>query len=149
MRPQRPDLKVIEQSSLSKKWLKLAIDKGLDGVVLNLARLDTELAFPALSAMFERLIKSKLGSVEYWRLHAATSIMIDLGHPGSVDAMLAIIKRLSESSSYYGTWILNKINDLPPAEAIPKLEALLPSLKDKIADEVINHIYTLKHRLTK
>lgn len=148
-RPVHRGLRTYEPSTISNKWLALGAEKNLDGIILNLARLDKKKAWPALSALFDKLIKAKTGSREFWMLHGVTTTMIDIEHPERVDAMISVIKRLSDSTSYYGTWILNKISDLPAKEALPKLEALLPTLKDKIADEVIGHIYVLKHGLTK
>jgi hypothetical protein len=139
-----------EPASISKNWLKLAIEKNIEPVILNLASLDKSASWPALKKLFDKYIKAKSGSRDFWTLHTVTNAMVSVQHPDSVDAMIAVIQRLSETTSgYYGAWILNKISDLPAAEAVPKLEALLPSIKDKVADEVIGHIYVLKHGLTK
>lgn len=148
--PNRPHRywRAYEPSQISKKWLELAIEKNLDEVTMVLARLDKKKAWPALSAMYEKAMKAKSGSRDFWTISQVLSAMIEAEHPDRVDAMIALIKRLSSSTSYYGSWILQKIPDLPPKEAVTKLEALLPSLKDRLADDVISYIFVLKHGLS-
>ncbi len=138
--------KTYAPSSISKKWLELAIEKNLETVVINLSRLDKKKAWPALSAQFDKYIKAKSNSRDFWMLHGLINAMIDTEHPDRVDAMISIIKRLSDSTAYYySTWLLGKISYLPAKEALPKLEAILPSLKDHVADVVISHLHILKH----
>lgn len=147
-RPVYRGWRTYEPSNFSKKWLELGIEKNLEGIVINLARLDKKKAWPALSALLDKHLKAKGSGRDYWTLNELISSIVEVEHPERVDAMIAIIKRLASSTSYYGSWILNKLSDLPPKEALPKLEALLPSLKDRLADDVISHIYVLKHGLT-
>jgi hypothetical protein len=138
------DFSQMDVTGLSKKWLELAIERGISGILTRLAVLDKKKAQPALSSLFDSLIKSKTSSPEFGDLSRVIAAMIQVEHPASVDSMLEIIKKLSDSPTYHSQWILRHIASLPPQETLPKLEALLPSLADKVANEVIDSMYTLK-----
>ena len=60
-----------------------------------------------------------------------------------------LIKKFARSKSgygYYGIsyWVGRLISRLPPAEALPKLEALLPTLPEKMIDQLLDSVTELK-----
>ena len=75
--------------------------------------------------------------------------MIRVGHPEATNATIELITKFAKSKSsytYYGYyWIGHLIPRLPKAEALPKLEALLPTLPEKMIDQLLGYVTELKH----
>ncbi len=130
--------------NLSKKWLELSIQLELDDLITNLATLDKKLAQSALQNLFAKKIEAKTNSQDFWYLDRVLESMVAVEHPALVDSVIEAIKKLSTSPSHNGTWILRHVALLPPQEALPKLEALLPTLSGKIANSVIESVIALK-----
>ncbi len=74
--------------------------------------------------------------------------MVDVQHPEATDAVIELIKRSAKSKTAYGYyWIGHLIPQLPPDEAVPKLDALLPTLPEKMIDQLLDSVTTLKNRV--
>ena len=71
--------------------------------------------------------------------------MIRIGHPKAVDYFLKALEKAGKRKDryYYAWWLLRLIPDLPKS-AVSKIEAILPSMNEKIIDEVIPHLEELK-----
>ncbi|MCA9195000.1 MAG: HEAT repeat domain-containing protein [Planctomycetales bacterium] len=138
------DSQSMDVTRLSKKWLELAIRLGIVAIVTQLATLDKKMASPALLSLFTKLMGLNPATREFWEVDGVLHAMIQVEHPALVDSMLTVIKKLAEASPHSVHWILRHIALLPAKEAIPKLEALLPSLPDHIANQVIDSVFILK-----
>ena len=80
---------------------------------------------------------------------AVLDAMIRVGHPGATDAVVELIERFARAKSPYGYsgfsyWVGRLIPRLPRDEALPKLEALLPTLPEKMIDQLLDYVTELK-----
>jgi hypothetical protein len=129
-------------ANLDTQWLDLAV---------QLARADLvqALAVPGhagANALLAELFQQRLGKSGYdHELMGILDTMSRVGHPAATDATIELIKKSAKASSAYGYyWLGHLIPRLPKAEALPKLEALLPTLPEKLIDQVLDSITTLK-----
>ena len=78
---------------------------------------------------------------------SALQTMVRIRHPGATDAVIEFLKRSSKARSPYGNyWITALVPELPRDEAVPKLEALLPTLPEKLVDQLLDSVAELKNR---
>ena len=72
--------------------------------------------------------------------------MIRVRHPEATDATIELIKKLAAATKHaYGYYRLGPDDSqLPKAEAVPKLEALLPTLPEKMIDQLLDYVTQLK-----
>ncbi|MEZ6135926.1 MAG: HEAT repeat domain-containing protein [Pirellulaceae bacterium] len=132
--------------SLSPQWLDLAVKLQHPALVLTLAAPGHAPSAKMLLDLFNAtLAKSK-------DLHAVSEIlsaMIRANHPAATDCMVAAIEKRAKLTHSYGFyWIGQLITLLPAAEAVPKLEALLAKLPEKIIDQLMDYLVELKSRGT-
>lgn len=126
-------------TSLDPRWLDLAVQLDNSDLVQALARPGHDGARDYLSLQFQR----ELGKTNSeYQLTRVLETMIRIGHPGATDWLVELITKLGRSKSpfaYYGIsyWIGRLIPRLPRNEALPKLEALLPSLPERMVDQLL------------
>ncbi len=81
--------------------------------------------------------------------HEATELlqaMIRIGHPGATEAVIDALKRAAKDTYFYASyWYGRMIPDLPRS-AYAKFEELLPTLPDKMVDQLMESILTLKNK---
>jgi hypothetical protein len=99
-----------------------------------------------LTALFKREV-GKAGNE--FQLSGILETMIRINHPGATDGVIETINKFARvKTTYVGNvyahWIGRLIPQLPRAEALPKLEALLPTLPEKMIDQLLNHVTELK-----
>jgi hypothetical protein len=125
---------------LDPRWLDAAVEAQSLALVCKLARPDHAAAGQFLS---EKLTKTK----EPHEPHQILQTMVRIGHPGAADAVIAaIIKEAKDTThTYYGYWYGRLIADLPRS-ALPKIEALLPTLPDKMVDRLMDSVLALKNK---
>ena len=71
--------------------------------------------------------------------------MIRVGHPDATNATIELIKKSAKAGAAYGHyWLGHLIPRLPKEEAVPKLEALLPTLPERMIDQLLGFITDLK-----
>lgn len=130
-------------ATLDPKWLDLAISLGRNDLVYALCMPGNSKANAALSkALSEACSAGNDGEAM-----PALQTMVRIHHPGATDAVIDLLKRGSKSKSRYGNyWITSLIPLLPPDEAVPKLEALLSTLPDKLVDQLLDSVAELKSR---
>jgi hypothetical protein len=127
--------------ALDPRWLDAAVDAGLTELVCHLARPGHAKANAYLAAHLAGLKKP----------HEALEVlrtMVRVGHPDAADALAdALTKQAKESSSYfyYSYWYVRMIPDLP-RNALPRIEALLPTLPDKMVDQLMDSVMALKNK---
>jgi hypothetical protein len=130
-------------TNLDPQWLDLAVRLGRSDLVQALAMPGHAGANSVLTEAFrEKLSKS---AVDYGILDILET-MIRVGHPEATDATIQLIKRSAKAGSAYGYhWLgAHLIARLPKAEALPKLEALLPTLPEKMIDVLLGYVTELK-----
>lgn len=125
---------------LDPRWLDVAVEAQSVDLVCALARPGHSQANQFLS---DHLISLK-------KPHEALQVletMVRIGHPGAADAAIDALKRQSKDTSYYsvGYWCGRLIAELPRA-ALPKFEELLPTLPDKMVDQLMDSVLALKNK---
>ncbi len=131
---------------LDPRWLDLAVRLKQMPLVQVLARPGHEASTALVGQAFqEQLAKSK----DPYDLAHLLETMIRVQHPDAIDATLAAITKGAKTSraSWGLFWILRQIRNLPQ-EAVPRLEALLPSLPEKIVDDMLDQIADLKSQVS-
>jgi hypothetical protein len=137
-------------ADLDPRWLDLAVRLDRADLVQELAVPGHAGAIEYLSAIFRQgMSKSR---AEY-NLFEVLGTMARVGHPGATDAVIELIEKLARAKSpygYYGLsyWIGGLIPKLPRAEALPKLEALLPTLPESMVDHLLDSVTELKQATT-
>lgn len=138
----KPEFKWI--SGLDPKWLDLAVKLGRADLVEALAVPGHAKANVLLATLFQQELKESGVSFD---LAGILDAMIRVGHPGATDATIELIMRSAKNPDCYrGFWLGPLILHLPKAEALPKLEALLPTLPEKMIDQLLDYIAELKNQ---
>ena len=129
-------------ANLDPQWLDLAVKLGRADLVQALAVPGHANA----NALLAELFRQRLGkSGDDHELIGILDTMIRVGHPEATDATIELINRSATAKSAYGYyWIGHLIPRLPRAEAVPKLKALLPTLPEKMIDQVLDYVTALK-----
>jgi hypothetical protein len=129
-------------ADLDPQWLDLAVDLGRFDLVQSLAVPGHAKANALLADLFQQ----RLGkSADDHELIGILDTMIRVGHPEATDATIELFKRSAKAKSAYGYyWISHLIPRLPKAEALPKLEALLPTLPEKMIDQFLDFVAALQ-----
>jgi HEAT repeats len=134
----------LRSGDLDPRWLDLAVESGRVDLVLALAVPEHAGANALLAEQFHE----ELGEGRFKPLlFGILDTMVRIGHPEATAATIELIKRSARSSDYLRHyWIGALTPRLPPAEAIPKLEALLPTLPENMIDPLLGHITKLKEQ---
>jgi hypothetical protein len=129
-------------ATLDSQWLDLAVKHGRADLVQALARP----GHAGANALLTKLFQERVGkSTDDHEMFSVLDTMIRVSHPGATDATIELIKRIAAAKSGYGYyWIGHLAPRLPKAEALPKLEALLPTLPEKLIDQVLDAVTRLK-----
>ena len=77
------------------------------------------------------------------QVREAVTVMVRLGHPKATDALIASYEKTIGQANAY--WYYPLIPGLPKS-AIPRLEAVLPKLKDREADQWLAAIQQLREK---
>ncbi|NUQ62338.1 MAG: HEAT repeat domain-containing protein [Pirellulales bacterium] len=130
-------------AKLDPRWLDL-------GVRLERFDLVQALAVPGHAKANDLLLKffkQRLAkSVEDYELLGVLETMIRVRHPDATDAVVELIKKRAKAKRAYASyWLGHLIPRLPKDEALPKLEALLPTLPEKMIDELLDYVTELKN----
>lgn len=129
-------------STLDPQWLDLAVK-------LRRTDLLQVLAIPghtAANKLLAELFRERLGkSGSDHELVGILGTMVRVGHPGATDATIELIRSHAKAKFAYGCYGLTfLIPQLPRDEALPKLEALLPTLPEKMVDQLLDAMAQLK-----
>lgn len=125
------------------RWLDLAVEAEEAEVVVQLAQPGHKGAQAFLRKEYDRLLKKN----DIHDLDDVLEALIRTNHPDSTDCLIEGIKKFTKGKQSWGLyWIARQIPDLPPAEALPKLEALLPSLDEKVVDSMIGFMEELRSK---
>ncbi len=128
---------------LDPRWLDLAVEQNHLELVHSLARPGHAAANALLSQALEDYLKK---SKELWDGGQIVRTMIRVQHPDAVDAAIRLIEKHAQDNQAYGLYWLGQLIPQLPKEAVPRLEALLPTLPDKAIDQLLDYITELKTR---
>ena len=122
---------------LDPRWLDAAVDAGSVELVCSLARPGHSAANRLLS---EQLVRAK-NPQELLRT------MVRIQHPDAIDALIAALKEQARGKYHYylGYWYGPMIADLPRS-ALARIDELLPTLPDKMVDQLMEHVLALKDK---
>jgi hypothetical protein len=126
---------------LDARWLDAAVESGSQDLVCRLARPD----HPGTN----KFLAGKL--TELKKPHEAQEVlrtMIRIRHPGATEAVVNELKKLAKEPShhyYLSYWYGPMIADLPRS-ALATFEALMPTLPDKMVDQLMESVLALKNK---
>lgn len=130
-------------ATLDPQWLELAISLGRNDLVCALSTPGNSKANAFLSKAFSEACTA----AKEHEAMSALQTMVRIRHPGATDAVIEFLKRGNKAKSPYGNyWITALVPELPREEAVPKLEALLPTLPEKLVDQLLDSVAELKNR---
>lgn len=137
------DLKtVVKDHELDPRWLDAAMSTQDTEIVTILARPKHKPTLAYLSQAFKDLVSSKedLG-YQAWNL---LETMVRIEHPQVVEHFLAALQRVaSKKQTYYSYWLTRIIPSLPKSAVAP-IEAMLPTMDEKLADQVAPYLAELQ-----
>jgi HEAT repeat protein len=130
--------------NLDPQWLDLAVSLGRIDLVHVLSVPGHAKANALLARLFNESCRAGNDSESF----AALNTMVRVRHPEATDAAIELIKLSAKSKTAYRYyWIGHIIPKLPRDEAVPKLEALLPTLPEKMIDQLLDSVAELKNRV--
>lgn len=130
-------------AGLSPRWLDLVVEIGDQDLTMLLARPGHPLIEQALYNIFHNSLAS--GKSIYDMMHIV-ELMLRLQHPEAEDAVMASIQKFTKSTYYHFGWFGRLIPKLSKETAVPKLEALLPTLPEKVSAQLIDYVVELKNQ---
>ncbi len=130
-------------AALDPEWLDLAVRLDNLDLVETLAVPGHAKANTFLSRRFKQLpAKSK----DEFDLYGILEALVRVGHPEATDTVIEVIKGIAEGGRAYSFHGLGMfLSKLPKAEAVPKLEALLPTLPENVIDQLHDYVTQLKN----
>jgi hypothetical protein len=125
---------------LDPRWLDAAVDTGSEELVCSLARPGHSATNRLLSEQLARK-KRPLERLDLLRT------MARIHHPEAIDALIADLKEEAKEKypGYVRCWYGPMVADLPRS-ALARIEELLPTLPDKMVDELMEHVQALKDK---
>ena len=125
---------------LDPRWLDAAVDAQSVELVCQLAR-------PGHAAS-NRFLSDQLAKLK--KTHDAQEVlrtMVRVKHPEATDALIEAIKSQAKETGhhYFSYWYGRMIADLPKS-SLPRLEELLPTLPDKMVDQLMDSVLALKNK---
>jgi hypothetical protein len=128
---------------LDPRWLDAAVNAGAGAVelVCDLAR-PGHAAANSSSPHNSRRTKQPHEALEVLRT------MVRIRHPDAADSLIAALKNMAKDTPHYyylSYWYGPMIADMPRSE-LPKFEALIPTLPDKMVDQLMESLLALKNK---
>jgi hypothetical protein len=129
-----------EMPALDPRWLDAAVDAGLLELVCELAR-------PGHAATNRFLSQQLAEAKKEQDSQPVLRTMVRIQHPDAADALIDALKKRAKETTYfyYGYWYGRMIAELPRS-ALPKFEAVLPTLPEKMVDSLMDSIIELKNK---
>jgi hypothetical protein len=131
-----------EAPALDPRWLDLAVQMEHLALVHQLIRPGHAAANAFLTATFSASLQK---AKQLHDCHDVVASMVRASHPEATDALVAVLEKLGGKHDYLVYWIGNLIVELPKA-ALPRLEALIPQLNDKVADSLLGYMQQLREK---
>jgi hypothetical protein len=132
------------EPALDPRWLDVAVQLENLRLVGQLIRPGHAGANAFLSATFQQVLKKAKNAHE---CHEVISGLVRAAHPEATDAYVAILEKFGKKADYYsfGYWLGSLVIDLPKS-ALPRLEALIPQLNDRVADSLLGYLQQLREK---
>ncbi|MFM9960916.1 MAG: hypothetical protein ACKV2Q_06795 [Planctomycetaceae bacterium] len=133
----------IKLPALDPRWLDIAVEVRNWEAIQHLARA----GHPATNNYLSERIAAYLKKKDSFDAVQVLETMIRVQHPEAADVLIQVIQKEAKVTyyGYFGYWIGRLIPDLPQS-AVPKLEALLPTLPDKVVDQLMESVLALKNK---
>jgi hypothetical protein len=129
---------------LDPRWLDVAVEQRHLDLVQVLARPKHDAANSLLAQAFADTLKKARDSTE---CHLTLATMIRIQHPAATDSLIELIKVQAKGAQHYGLYWIGRLIPALPKEAAASLEELLPTLPEKIIDELLGYVTELKNKL--
>jgi hypothetical protein len=126
---------------LDPRWVDLAVSFKHVGLLGAIGHRDHPASEAFLKTEFDAALKAKAPD----RIYPAVTVMVLLRHPIAAEALVAAYEKTIGKPDGYTYWYHYLVPELPKA-AIPKLEALVPKLKDREADAWVRLIEELRNK---
>ena len=126
---------------LDPRWLDAAVQIRHVGLVCRLIRPGHPAANAFLKETFDDLVRKPKALHE---CHTVVASMVYGRHPDATDAVIAAILS-QKKADYFADWFARLIPELPKS-AVPKLEALIPTLGERSANSLIDYLQQLKEK---
>ena len=125
-------------AELDPRWVDAAIDAEALELVCQLAR--------PRHARLNQFLSAQLNGKKVEDFQVLET-MVRIGHPDAADAIIEQLRKQAKStgSGYYGYWYGRLIANLP-ANAYPKFEAVLSGLPEKMVDQLMESVMSLKDK---
>jgi hypothetical protein len=127
---------------LDPRWLDLAVRLEDLPLVGRLIRPGHAAADAFLSKTFAARFKTAKQMHECQEVVAA---MVRAGHADATDSVIATLEKFGDKTGYYGYYLGHLVADLPKS-ALPRLEALIPKLPERVADSLLGFMQQLRDK---
>lgn len=128
---------------LDPRWLDVAVAQQDLELIQALARPGHEAANSLLAKAFADSLKKAKGSTE---CHLILATMIRVQHPSATNSLVELLKVQAKSAQHYGLYWIGRMIPALPQEAVSPLEELLPTLPEKVIDELLGYVTELKNK---
>lgn len=131
---------------LDPKWLDLAVQIENFELIAELGRPGHEAQNAFLKKAFEAT-QSKKTTKKTYECQSVVSAMVKVQHPDATDCLIEAVSKADKKAFWYSYCYEWMVPDLP-ASAIPKLEAMIPTLPERDTNRWLDRIEQLrvKHR---
>ncbi len=124
------------------RWLDVAVRLEHLSLVRQLVRPGHQAAEAFLTDSFAAILKKSKSLDDCQECVAG---LVYAQAPGAVDAFIAALEKHAGKAAYTVYWFGRLIVDMPKS-ALPKLEAIVPTLKDQVADRLLDYMQELRDR---
>lgn len=129
---------------LDPRWLDLAVKLEHLEMVQSLVRP----GHPATIAFLSKTIAEQLEKqTDPHELAEVLQTMLKAEHPGTTDALITAIRKFAKGTRAWGLFWLAQVIPQMPKQALPALEELLPTLPEKMVDELMEAVTELKNKI--
>jgi hypothetical protein len=127
---------------LDPRWLDIAVGLGRLDLIGALARPGHAATDRYLTSAFDAILKDSKALLDCYDVVAT---MVRAAHPRATDAFVAVLEKHADKVDYASYLFPRLIPELPRA-ALPQLEALVPKLRDRIADSFVANLEQLRQK---
>ena len=127
---------------LDPRWLDLAVRLEDLPLVGRLIRPGHAAANAFLSKTFAAQFKT---AKQMHECHEVVAAMVRAAHADAIDAVIATLEKFGDKTGYYGYYLGHLVADLPKS-ALPRLEALIPKLPERVADSLLGFMQQLRDK---
>lgn len=131
----------LPDNCIDPRWLDLAVNE-------RLLLMASALAVPGhdgLNALLQQEFESQIKKTVDGQMNLILETMVEVGHPRATDALLTTLRKEAKSPYFHAYMYGRLIPQLPP-EALPQLEALLPTLSERAVKQLLPYVDELRQR---